>query len=72
VTPETGARRIISAENLLARREEDAGQRPPTVPPSWEFSPFDGDNPAGWIEPTEEAHERLVGYCGLAGSPFWG
>jgi hypothetical protein len=72
VTPETGARLVFTADNVMARSEEDAGPRPAAVPDSWEFSPFDGDNPAGWIEPTEEAHKRLVGYCGLAGSPFWG
>jgi hypothetical protein len=71
-TPENGAQRGTVADNPLATREEDAGPRPPTVPDSWRFFPFDGENPAGWIEPTEEAHKRLVGYCGLAGSPFWG
>jgi hypothetical protein len=72
VTPETGAQRIIAAQNLLARREEDAGTRPPTVPDTWEFFPFNGEDVAGWIEPVDEARKRLVGYCGLAGSPFGG
>jgi len=69
VTPETGAHRFIVAENALATREEDAGPKPSMVPESWQFSPFNGEDTAGWIEPIEEARKRLVGYCGVAGDP---
>jgi hypothetical protein len=73
-TPETGAQRAIVAENTTAQREEEAGPKPSTVPPGWDFVPYDEENlfPAGWVEPVEQARKRLLGYCGIAGAPSWG
>jgi hypothetical protein len=67
-TPETGAQRAIVADDPTARREEDAGPKPPVVPEGWAFVPYDGESPAGWIEPIGQARARLVGYCGVAGA----
>jgi hypothetical protein len=71
-TPETGAQMMVAAENPAAKRQEDAGPRPATVPPNWEFVPYDGENPAGWVEPPESARKRAIGFCGLGGAPLAG
>lgn len=66
--PESGDRRFRRAENHDAYTEDEAGPRP-TWCDGWEFCPCDLD-PAGWIEPQEEAAKRMRGYCGLAGKPW--
>lgn len=67
--PDNGAPRGIVAEHPLATKEEDAGERGFHIPDGWRFVPWDGDNPAGWEEPKEDADRRRRGYCGLAGKP---
>jgi hypothetical protein len=61
-------RTVRLAENY---GETSEPPRPPHVPAHWPFVPFDeseGD-PAGWVEPLEDAQARRTGYCGLAGVP---
>ncbi|MEW5888018.1 MAG: hypothetical protein AB1768_03055 [Pseudomonadota bacterium] len=60
-------RRIFVAENVTAEAEGEAGPKPAHCE-GWEFCPFETD-PAGWVEPIEEAEKRRRGYCGLAGMP---
>lgn len=49
--------------------EDPEPERPAYVPASYIWSPCDGD-PAGWVEPEEEAQPRRQGFCGLAGKPL--
>lgn len=59
-------RRSFLAHDAMAT---DEPKRPDVVPPTWEWCGFDpGDRePAQWIEPENEAMQRVRGYCGGGG-----
>lgn len=65
--PETRFRLCIDAPQ--ATIEPDP--RPSNIPSSWDWVPYmdEDDDPAGWIEPQEEASARRLGYCGAFGRP---
>lgn len=45
-------------------------EREPYIPASWTWEPPGEDGePAGWLEPEDEARARTPGYCGAAGKP---
>lgn len=65
--PSNGVQRFYVADNASAENERDAGKKPKGHE-RWEFVPCDGD-PAGWLEPRQDADLRRKGYCGIAGEP---
>lgn len=58
---------VADSDDLFICDEDKEPKRPENVPMSWKFSPFDGESPAGWIEPHEDACKRRRGFCGIAG-----
>lgn len=48
--------------------DDDPPERPDHVPASYDFVYQDGE-PAGWVEPFEQANLRRRGYCGPSGRP---
>lgn len=62
-------RAFLIAQNSMAETVADADGAADgaPVPSSWTFSPYDGDNPAGWVESDNSAARRNTGYCGMAG-----
>lgn len=47
----------------------DEPERPPHVPASWQWHPYDDSegDPAQWVEDDASVAARRRGYCGLAG-----
>lgn len=61
--------KAFPAPNTTATEEPE--ERPAHVPPSYEFVPFDAEDPdlpARWVEPAAERIARRTGRCGLVGS----
>lgn len=59
-------RKFVLCDDAAATVEP---KRPDLIPNTWKFCPSEDGEPAGWVQPDDEAMAERMGYCGLAGIP---